>query len=184
VADLRKEIIGAILGHEGGYVNDPRDSGGATNWGITERVARRHGYTGDMRRLTKADAIGIYTRSYWMPLQLDIISLRSASLAYILFDIGVNAGVGRAGAFLQRVLSVMNSRGKHYPDLAIDGDIGGKTLTALDKYCDRRGAEGVRVLCGSIKALQLAFYIELAERREKDEAFVYGWAVRALAEPL
>ena len=49
-------VIDAILRAEGGYVNDPQDKGGETNYGITVAVARANGYTGPMRDLTVAVA--------------------------------------------------------------------------------------------------------------------------------
>lgn len=49
----KDEIFDAVLGKEGGYVNHPDDRGGPTKWGITEKVARAHGYRGDMRDLTR-----------------------------------------------------------------------------------------------------------------------------------
>ncbi len=52
----KDEIFNAILGKEGGYVNHPDDKGGPTNWGITQAVARAHGFTGDMRNLTRQQA--------------------------------------------------------------------------------------------------------------------------------
>ena len=180
---IRAEIINAVLGHEGGYVNNPNDSGGATNWGITERVARDYGYTGDMRFLPKAAAVRIYKERYWFKMRLDELAETSPAIAYVLFDIGVNAGTGRAAVLLQRFLNVMNNRGALYRDILADGAIGPKTIAAFREYYKRRGAKGLRVMAESLKAMQLAFYIDLAERREKDETFAYGWALRAFERP-
>lgn len=52
-------ILGAVFANEGGYVNDPADPGGATNHGITQEVARKHGYTGDMRDFPKHCAVEV-----------------------------------------------------------------------------------------------------------------------------
>ncbi|EJY0890163.1 hypothetical protein OE991_005197, partial [Escherichia coli] len=49
----KDKIFDEVLGKEGGYVNHPDDKGGPTKWGITEKVARAHGYRGDMRDLTR-----------------------------------------------------------------------------------------------------------------------------------
>ena len=57
----KDEIFDAILGKEGGYVNHSDDKGGPTNWGITQEVARAHGYSGDMRNLTRQQALDILT---------------------------------------------------------------------------------------------------------------------------
>lgn len=181
--DVKDEIIGAILGHEGGYVNNPDDSGGETNWGITKAVARQYGYKGSMRHMTKRVAIAIYEELYWHPLLLDEISRHSHSLAYVLFDIGVNAGVGRSARYFQRCLNVLNNRGRNWPDIVADGEIGGKTMAAFRSFYGMRGAEGITRLIAMIKGLQMAHYITLAERREKDEAFIYGWAGRAAHMP-
>jgi lysozyme family protein len=62
-----------------------------------------------------------------------------------------------------------------YPDIKVDGDIGPETLQSLQAYLLFRRGEGVNVLLKALNCLQGAFYIELAEKREKDEAFVYGW---------
>lgn len=54
-----------LIGHEGGYVNDPKDPGGETNWGITIHTARANGYTGSMRAMSRADAKTIYLKAFW-----------------------------------------------------------------------------------------------------------------------
>ena len=61
----KKKIIDEILRTEGGYVFDPDDSGGETNFGITKDVARAYGYTGCMRDLTRDQAFDIYVARYW-----------------------------------------------------------------------------------------------------------------------
>lgn len=166
-------LIEAVIAREGGYVADPADLGGATCWGITERVARRQGYVGPMRDLPKSEAAAIYRRLYWLRPKLDRVAVRAPALAGELFDTGVNMGPAVAIGFLQRALNVLNRGARDYPDVAVDGTIGPKTLAALDAFLARWGSDAV--LVRAVDALQGARYVALAERRPADEAFVYGW---------
>jgi len=175
VSALRDRIINGIIELEGEYVDNPDDSGGPTRWGITEREARANGYTGSMQELPRSLAFDIYKARYWDALNLDIIEKLSASIAEELADTGVNTGIHRAGTFLQRALNVLNQKATQYPDLVVDGQPGEKTMKALKRYLFLRGREGQVVLLRMLNSLQGAFYIELAERREKDETFIYGW---------
>lgn len=175
MGQLKNTVINEIIKKEGGYVNDPKDSGGETNWGITKRVARRNGYYGAMRDLPKQMAFAIYAKCYWHPLCLDQIEKLSPTIAEELADTGVNQGVGRAAETLQRALNAFNNLGKLYGDIKIDGDIGPATLAALTAYLDKRGADGEIVLHRGLNVLQGAFYFDLTERRQKDEKYLYGW---------
>ncbi len=120
-------------------------------------------------------AFKIYSSKYWDPLKLDTIEALSPGVAEEMVDTGVNQGISRAAKFLQRALTLFNNRGKIYDDLIVDGDIGEKTVRALGDYLAYRGDEGEVILLRALNALQGSFYIDLAERREKDESFVYGW---------
>jgi lysozyme family protein len=175
-SSLRDQIIFSVLGIEGGWSEDARDSGGRTNYGITDAVARSHGF--DVRRMTKEQAISIYVSDYWEPLCLDVLAEICPVVAERLFDIGVNMGIGRAAEWLQRILNALNQNGKLWADVAIDGAIGDETLGAFDAYVSARGTNGCAVLADYLRAMQGHFYIDLAERRPKDEAFVYGWGKR------
>ena len=172
MSELKTKIIGRILGVEGGYVNDPKDSGGATNFGITEKVARRVGYRGHMRDLPRGVAFDIYASRYWDTVNADALATISGDLAEEVVDTAVNLGTGRAGEFLQRSLNVLNLGGGLYADLIIDGSIGPDTLSAVQGYAKVRRVE---VLIKALNCLQGAFYIDLAGRRAKDEKFIYGW---------
>lgn len=169
------QLIEEVIAREGGYVNHPDDRGGPTNWGITEAVARRQGYMGDMRALPRRDAAAIYRRLYWHKPQFDAVAARAPALAAELFDTGINMGTGTATAFLQRVLNALNRKGKDYPDLSIDRQVGPATLAALDAFLKKRGKGGETVLLKAIEALQGAHYLNIAEARSSQEAFVYGW---------
>jgi lysozyme family protein len=160
---------------EGGYSDNPADSGGRTMYGITEVVARRNGYRGEMKTLPLETAKAIYRAQYWDLLRLDDVSAASAQLAEELFDTAVNCGVGIAGTFLQRSLNALNREQADYQDIEADGLVGPATLSALRAFLSRRGANGVTVLLRALNGLQAARYIELSERRQKDEAFVFGW---------
>lgn len=164
-----------VLGLEGDFSNDPADSGGATRYGITEQVARSFGYKGDMRQLPLETAKQIYRQSYWDRLSLDAVSRLSFPVAEELFDSAVNCGQWLAGTWLQRALNVLNRQGRDYADLAVDGVVGPRTVEALGAYLAHRKQHGEKVLLRALNALQGEHYISLAERRVKDEAFVYGW---------
>jgi len=175
MSELKRKVINEIIKKEGGYVNDPSDSGGETNYGITKRVARAYGFKGKMKNLTKDYAYMIYSKLYWDKLKLDDIEDWSSFIAAEMADTGVNMGTGRAARFLQRSLNVLNNKQMYYNDLVVDGQIGNKTIKALKSYFLQRGTEGETVLFNMLNALQGSFYVTLAERREKDEKFVYGW---------
>ena len=170
------DLIDALIEREGGYVNHPSDRGGPTNFGITEAVARAHGYSGSMRSLPRSDAEAIYKRLYWLRPRFDQVAARSEAVAAELFDSGVNMGPAVAATFLQRALSALNRDRKDYPDLVPDGRIGAATLAALDTFLQLRGKKtGETVLLKALDALQGERYIRLAERRPANEAFLYGW---------
>ncbi|MBB6122738.1 glycoside hydrolase family 108 protein [Sphingobium subterraneum] len=168
-------LIDAVIAREGGYVDHPHDRGGPTRWGITQAVARMHGYKGDMQALPRADAVAIYRRLYWETPQLDAVAVPAPGLAAELFDTAVNMGPETAVGFLQRALNALNRSGRDYADLALDRRIGPATLAALNAFLGTRGEKGEAVLIKAVEALQGERYIALAESRPASEAFVYGW---------
>ena len=177
-------LIEALLDREGGYVDNPADKGGPTCFGITEAVARAHGYAGPMRQLPREQAAAIYRRLYWLRPRLDEIAVRSWRVAAELFDTGVNMGPAVAITFLQRALTALNRNATDYPDLTPDGRVGPATLAALDAFLRIRGrTSGETVLLRALEALQGERYLRLAERRPANEAFLYGWLVNRIGEP-
>lgn len=167
--------IDSLLAREGGYVDHPADRGGPTNWGITERVARAHSYHGRMQDLPRSVARSIYLEQYWEQPRFHLVNEWSAPVAEELLDTGVNMGPAVAARFLQRALNVLNREGKYYPDLVVDGNIGRMTIAALRAYISARGKDGHLVLLRALNAQQGVRYIELAEARPSQEAFVHGW---------
>lgn len=175
---------------EGGYVDDPDDNGKCTNHGITKTLADQYkttlktkfGWDGNMRNLTTEMAFFIYKTHFWDKMKLDDVMKRSVFLADRLFDLGINAGKTVAVKNLQRYLNVMNNRQTYWKDIDADGAMGPKSLAALDAYIAKRGATGKDYLIDAMLDMQSTYYIELAERREKDEKFIYGWQARKRRE--
>ena len=168
-------LIAALIDREGGYVAHPADRGGPTCFGITEAVARAHGYAGPMALLPRDEACTIYRRIYWLRPRLDAVAMHSVPIAAELFDTGVNMGPGVAVTFLQRALTALNRTGRDYPDLVPDGRVGPQTTAALDTFLTLRHPGGETVLLRALEALQGERYLRLAERRPANEAFLYGW---------
>jgi lysozyme family protein len=146
-----------VLAHEGGYSNDARDPGGATNYGITIGDYRRyvdpHGTPADVRRMGVNEAKAIYRGKYWAAVHGDELP---AGVDYAVFDFAVNSGVSRAAKYLQRIVGV-----------AADGEIGPETLKAVAEHDP---AEIIRTLCSQ----RLQFLQSLRTWR----AFGKGWARR------
>jgi lysozyme family protein len=169
------------LGHEvtldKNYSNDPNDHGGATRYGITENVARRWGYKGDMRQLPLELAEKIARLEYWEGPGFHRIAEVSAAIAYELFEENYNMRYGFAGQSLQRLLNGLN-RDRKFPDLKIDGKCGLATVDTLKRFLQLRGTQGEAVLLGLLNGLQAAEYLRIVEANDSQRAFLYGWASR------
>jgi len=184
-------IIEDIIGIEGGdtETDNPDDHGGDTRFGVTLKEATsflsqlkaQFNWDGTMAHFTEPMAMWVYVNGYWNVLNLTSIFAVHPLIAHKLFDIGVNMGVGEAGQFLQRVLNVLNKGQAWYPDLAVDGGIGSKTVNALTTYIQKRGSApmGVWHVLFGLSALQGAFYITDAEHDSSQETFEDGWLERA-----
>ena len=152
------EIIDHVLEHEGGYVNDPKDLGGETKYGITKRFYPDV----DIKNLTKEDAKKIYYDDYWVKNKVPQLP---DNLKYIYFDMCINQGRGTAVRGIQRAV---NSKGVA---LEVDGGLGPMTLKAINKYkpCDNR-----------VRCYRLKHYYDLVNKRPEQEKFLFGWFRRAL----
>ncbi len=175
------ELIDDVIGREGGYSNHPVDRGGATRWGVTEAVARAHGYAGDMRALPRDLAANIYHRLYWTKPGFDKVATVMPAIAAELFDTGVNMGPGTASSFLRRALNALNRGGSDYSDVSSAGLIDAPLMAALKAFRAKRGSGGETVLLKAIEALQGERYVRLAELRPANEAFLYGWLANRIA---
>ena len=72
-------------------------------------------------------------------------------------------------------MNFLNREQRDWADIVVDGNIGAKTLHALDALLATRGPAAEAVLVRAINALQGERYLRLAERRPANEAFLYGW---------
>lgn len=129
-----------ILKHEGGYVNHPKDPGGATNKGVTQKTYdswrdRQGQPRQSVRSISDSEVSAIYRRDYWDAIKGDDLP---AGVDYAVFDFAVNSGIDRASRYLQEVARV-----------AADGKIGPATLAAvaalspanvINSLCDARMA--------------------------------------------
>lgn len=175
------QIIEDVLAAEAGYVDHPDDRGGETNWGITVATARAAGYSGPMREMPRDFAKAIYRRRYIEAPGFGAIIGLSPAIAAELVDTGVNMGPTVASRFMQRTLNALNRQGRDWADIAVDGVIGPGTMRALKAALAARGDAGEAVILKALNALQGARYIELAEGRQANESFMFGWLDKRVA---
>jgi lysozyme family protein len=150
--------LSVILAAEGGFVNDPRDPGGATNLGITARTlaAWRHApvSTDDVRHLGRGEAAAIYRAHYWNTVRGDDLP---GGVDLMVFDFGVNAGPARSVRLLQEAIGA-------FPD----GAIGPATLRVV------RGVNDIGGLVDRLAAARVSYYRGLSTFG----AFGRGWLKR------
>jgi lysozyme family protein len=160
---------------EGGYVNDPNDSGGATNHGITEQVAREHGYTGPMQSLPKGMAQDIYIATYIKAPKFDRVLALSPAVGTKLVDMGVNAGPGRATRWFQQSLNDLSRGGRDFDAVGVDGAIGPGTLGAYQALERKRGrVKACELTLKLLDGYQTAHYTRLAQGHA-NASFLVGW---------
>ncbi len=194
-----------VLGIEGGYSHDPRDSGGETvfgisrkhwpqwpGWEIVDALKRLPDFHAAIARSESLKRFRrqFYKEHFWDKVNGDGVAALSPAIAAELFDIEVNCPPGLAARWLQEALNALNdpSGGREasrvlYPELAMDGRIGPATLAALARCLAVRKHAGESVLLRMLNVRQGAHYLDLAARREKDKAFVFGWFLRRIALP-
>lgn len=161
-----------ILAAEGGYVDNPKDPGGATNYGITTATLKRArktipGLPEHVRDLTSEQALKIYDAFYWKPAGCDKLP---SPIDLLVFDGAVNCGVRRGVKFLQEALNVINE-GKD--QLVTDGIIGKKTLAAVAEH-----SRSLRSLCAVVLWQRTLYYQSLANDKAAFRAFLRGWINR------
>lgn len=151
-----------MIPHEGGYVNDPLDPGGATKYGITQR-----NYPDlNIANLSLPDARAIYLRDYWSG--QPYCQFASQAVANKVFDLAVNMGQAEAHKLLQRAL---NDCGEM---LVVDGVIGELSVAGVNR-CDPQ------LLLEALRYQARNFYFTLVARRPSSSKFLDGWLRRAMA---
>jgi len=156
-----EECLARVLKHEGGYVNDPLDSGGRTNLGVTQRVWEE--FVGhpvseaDMRALTPQKVAPMYKIKYWNPSYCAVLP---KGLDYVVFDFAVNAGTGRSVKTLQQAIGCV-----------ADGVIGPKTMAAIN---DANSKD----LIAKFSDARADFYQGIVARKPDQARFIKGWLNR------
>ena len=157
-----KRLKPFILRWEGGYSNDPDDSGGATNKGIT--IATFRHYYGvnatiqQLKALTDDQWMHIYLCGFWNLFKADNIA--NQSVANICVDWAWASGTGTAIREVQALLGV-----------AVDGVVGVQTLTAINRANQRH-------LFAKIQSARLRFVEGVVRRNPRKRKFLVGWRKR------
>lgn len=147
-----------VLKNEGGYTHNPADRGGPTNFGITEKEARAHGYTGDMRNFPLDQAKNIYKQDYW---KFDGIA--SQKVATKLLDMAVNMGLVTTVKTAQLIVGTTP-----------DGIMGAKTIAAINSRS---------TMLTDLMFMCVRRYAHIVGADHSQAAFIVGWIERALKMP-
>lgn len=150
---------------EGGYVNNPADPGGATNFGITQKVYDNYRVVRSLvkqsvKQIDEAEVADIYRKQYWNEGKCDILDVIDAPIALIHFDACVNLGVFQAAKLLQRAVGV-----------TADGVIGSQTLSRI--RIDNKHQMRLAYL-----AQRMDFYLDLVLAKPQMRQFLPSWMRR------
>lgn len=155
-----KAAIAIVLKHEGGYVNDPKDAGGETKYGISKRSYPNV----DIKNLTVEDATAIYYRDWWSAHPYE--QMNHDQLAAKVFDTAINMGAKRAHRFLQEAANKAGAK------LTVDGVIGPLSIKAINAL------NGDAIL-DNFRKSQEQYYLDLIAARPSQVKFKNGWIKRA-----
>jgi len=150
-----EKFIPIVFKHEGGYVNDPDDLGGETNYGITKRRYPEL----DIKNLTKDEAKQIYYRDFYQ--KMGLIHIGDDLLALHVMDMGINAGIKTAVSLLQELLV----------DCKVDGVLGPQTGEIL------LHALATTNMVTAYKAKRVERYYQVSTYR-RNAKFLKGWIKR------
>tara|TARA_Y100000310_G_C20250467_1_gene608854 strand:+ start:104 stop:595 length:492 start_codon:yes stop_codon:yes gene_type:complete len=154
-----EKAMKVLFKHEGGYVDDPDDAGGETNFGISKRAYPDI----NIRGLTKEKAKEIYWKDYWQKGRCDYIP---TFLAPIHFDMCVNMGIKAAVKVLQ---ITANHKNPESEQIDVDGGLGKLTIRAITNIEPER-----------VRAFRVMHYARIIERKPRLLKYWYGWFKRSL----
>ncbi len=176
-----EQIAEGIIRREGGYVNDPDDPGGATNFGVTVHTMRRLGLdldgdgdvdASDVRMLDKDRAREIFLKNYFYGPKLDRLP---KPLQASVFDMNVNAGA-QAVKLLQKLCNDLGLA------IDVDGKMGPQTTKAVQKAMQMAPEH----LVDAYGIERRNYYYRLADRRPASRKYARttkggkgGWIRRA-----
>lgn len=160
-------IMANVFVHEGGFADDPHDSGGATKFGITQNtLSKWRGkmvYRDDVKALTKKEASMIYKSEYY---EKPKINLLPVPLQGVVLDTAINSGPKRSIRMLQRSINDLGGA------LAVDGYIGPKTLEACENHSMKNI---INIFCNR----RIDFYNRIVRSNPSQKRFIKGWSKRA-----
>lgn len=156
------QLVPIIKKWEGGFVNDPDDSGGATNKGVTLSTFRSfygsNKTVDDLKKLTDQQWLYIFLTGYWNKCMASQIN--NQSIANIIVDWAWGSGPATA---IKKVQALVGTD--------VDGIAGPKTIAAINKKDPKR-------LFNAIKSARIEFVENLVKLRPKDAKFLKGWESR------
>ena len=155
MADINK-FFPKVMKWEGGYVNDPADSGGRTKYGVTEKTWIAFGGKKDIKDITEQDAMAVMKSLFWDKCKGDLIE--NQSLAELVVDWFWGSGYSGIKA-MQRALN-----------LNPDGVIGPATLEKLNSNPELNHA--------IIKRSRIDFINYICEKMPQNMKFKKGWLNR------
>ena len=176
------------MGHEGGWADDPDDSGGQTwrgiarnkhpnlaGWTIVDSIRVNRTKEIFEPLLTASESLkeavlDFYKRQFWDVMKLD--QVRFQDIAEELFDTGVNMHHETVVEFLQKALNATNRNGRDYPDIDEDGKMGNQTLRVLN------GHPRPKQLLKLLNCQQGVRYMEICRRKPSQEKFMNSWLSR------
>lgn len=160
--------IERILKWEGGYSNNPSDTGGATAFGISLKWYRQtvnlDANAADIAALTRDKAIGLYWQHFW---RYD--GIMDQPVAEKIFDLGVNMGPGTAHGIVQKAVNHVSGS-----FLKVDGVLGPKSIAAIN-------AADPDALLGELRARAVERYAFIVLNDPTQKTFLLGWARRAVS---
>lgn len=160
--DRFAKAIKVVLAHEGGYVNDPNDLGGETNFGISKRSYPNV----DIKNLTREQAMEIYHKDWWVRYRYG--EIEDLDVATKVFDLSINMGPVPAHKILQQAINFAGSS-----KLNVDGAIGPLTLSVLNYEADPQK------VVQALRFMAAERYYGLAKARPANRGFLLGWLNRA-----
>ncbi len=167
--------INTILSHEGGYTNDPKDTGNWTGGRIQSGLLKgtKFGISAasypslDIRSLTMEDAILIYKRDWWDKYKYGIINAQDVSTR--VFDMAVNMGAKAAHKIIQ---NCVNNLVPFVRQLVMDGILGPASFNEINSIPSC-------TLMVAIRLHQAAYYEAIVARDPSKARFLKGWLIRA-----